>query len=153
MQWRIKELTDGGGGAPIFVRIYTHHSWHLYVLEGSGGMLLRKNLKSQDSNDAFETIYRPKYGRFFVFGTLNGGGGRGNAGWWSMISAEIWSFFLFLKPWTGGGGSAGLWSMISAEIWSFFLFLEPWTGGAPANGATNGAWYHYIDVFQMRYAG
>ena len=28
---------DRRRGAPIFARIYTHHSWHLYALEESGG--------------------------------------------------------------------------------------------------------------------
>ena len=40
-------------GAPLFAKIYTHHSWHSYdsyALEGSGGMLPRKILKSKASN-------------------------------------------------------------------------------------------------------
>ena len=70
-QWRIQQLTDGG--CQIFEIIYTHHSWHSYALEVSEGMLPRKILKSKASNDAFKTIFWPKYGRFFVLGTLNGG--------------------------------------------------------------------------------
>ena len=65
-----------GGGAPIFERIYTHHSCHSYVLEGSGCMLPLKILKTKALNYAFKTIFRPKFGRFFVFGTLNGEEGR-----------------------------------------------------------------------------
>ena len=56
-QWRIQQLPDGG--RRFVPRISTHHSWHLYALEAS--------------NDAFWTIFRPKYG---LFGNLNGGGGR-----------------------------------------------------------------------------
>ena len=56
-------------------RIYTHHSWHSYALEGSGGILPRKIVKSRSLNDAFYTIFRPKYGSFFVFVTLEGGWG------------------------------------------------------------------------------
>ena len=41
-----------------------------------GGMLSRGNLKTEASNEEFWSIFRPKYGRFFVIGTLNGGGGR-----------------------------------------------------------------------------
>ena len=39
-----------GGGAPIFAKIYTHLSWHIYTLEGSGG---GNFLKSEASSDAF----------------------------------------------------------------------------------------------------
>ena len=35
-QWRIQELTDGGDGCADFSKMYTHQSWHLYALEGSG---------------------------------------------------------------------------------------------------------------------
>ena len=59
-------------GAPISQKNYTHQSWHLYALEGPGGMLPREILKINASNDSFW----PKYGRFIVFGTLIGGGGR-----------------------------------------------------------------------------
>ena len=60
-----------GGGAPIFAIIYTHHSWHLYALEGSGGHAPPENFKYKASNNAFCTI-RPKYGRFL--GPWTGGG-------------------------------------------------------------------------------
>ena len=49
----------------------------LYALEGSGGMLPWTILKFKSSNDAFCSLIWPKSGRFFVFGTLNWGGGGG----------------------------------------------------------------------------
>ena len=49
-QWRIQEMQ--GGGAPIFAKIYTHHRWHLYALDGPGHAP-RKIFKSEASNDAF----------------------------------------------------------------------------------------------------
>ena len=55
VRWSVADpgIDRRGGGAPIFAIIYTHLSWHLYIPEGSGGMLPRKILKSEASNDTF----------------------------------------------------------------------------------------------------
>ena len=66
---------DRRGGAPIFARVYTHHSWHSDALVGSGGMLPLKILKSKVSNNAISTIFRPKYGRFLFWWPWTGGEG------------------------------------------------------------------------------
>ena len=51
-----------GGGADFCKNSYTPQlSLILYAVEGSGG--------------ACYSIFQPKYGRFFVFGTINRGGG------------------------------------------------------------------------------
>ena len=67
----------GGGDniAPIFARIYTHHSWHLYALEGSVGMIPRKILKSKASNAAFPYSGRNMF-FFFCFWNPELGGTR-----------------------------------------------------------------------------
>ena len=52
-------------GGTDFSKNYTHRGWHLYPLEGSGGMLPREIVKIRASI-------------LFVLGTLNGGGGGGD---------------------------------------------------------------------------
>ena len=78
-QWRIQKLPDRGEGCRFKKNNFTHHSWVRQPIEGSGGMLPRKMLKSKASNGAFWSIFRLKYGRVFVFETLHGGGGSGSA--------------------------------------------------------------------------
>ena len=153
MQWRIKELTDGGGGANFCKNLYTPQLALICSRRVRGHAPPEKfkisGLKWRIRNHISAEIWS-----FFCFWNPERGGGEGERRLMEHdIGRNMVVFFVFETLNGGGGGSAGLWSMISAKIWSFFLFLEPWTGGAPANGATNGAWYHYIDVFQMRYAG
>ena len=74
--WLIIQPTDpaidrrGGGEAPIFKILYTHHSWHSYALEGSGKFW---NLRPQMTHS------RPYFGRnmavFLFWGPRTGGGG------------------------------------------------------------------------------
>ena len=91
LQWRIQELTNGGGGglssADFLKNLYTPQPAS-YAQEGSRGMLPWKNLKTEASNEEFRSIiiFRPKYGCFFVFGTLNREGG-GEA---SVGCAPLW---------------------------------------------------------------
>ena len=71
---------DRQGGAPIFFQDFilttAGFSSFLYVLEGSGGMLPWKILKSEASNNASWGLFWPESGRFcLVFEALNGGGG------------------------------------------------------------------------------
>ena len=40
MQWRIQELTEGGGGQRFFTTIYIHHSWHGQPLIWSRGICI-----------------------------------------------------------------------------------------------------------------
>ena len=70
LQWRIQELIDRGG-MRRFLQQVKHITDDTYALDGSGGLLLRKILKSKASNDASWTIFRPKYGIIVVFETLN----------------------------------------------------------------------------------
>ena len=71
---------DRQGGADFFQEFILTTAGKaslLYALEGSGGMLHRKILKSKASNDAFWSKFRPKYGRFFCFWDPERGGGGG----------------------------------------------------------------------------
>ena len=69
-QWRIQQLDRG---RRFFTRMYTRHSWH-NPCRGVRGIFSRKIVKFKVLNEAFYSIFRPKYGPF-VFGTLDGGGG------------------------------------------------------------------------------
>ena len=92
-QWRIKELTDVEG-APIFAKKYNT----LAVTYGSGGMLPRNFFKSKASNDTFQTIFRPKYGRFFVFWDTE----RGDARRLRPLWIRHWLFPLHLHTYVMG---------------------------------------------------
>ena len=62
---------DRRGGGRRFLQQVIHITDDTYALDGSGGLLRWKILKSKALNDASWTIFRPKYGIIFVFETMN----------------------------------------------------------------------------------
>ena len=62
-QWRVQVLTVEGDNFQL--------NQFKNTVKGSGSMLPRYIFKSKTSNNAFYSIFRPKYGQFW--GILNGG--------------------------------------------------------------------------------
>ena len=70
----------GGGGAPIFSRINTHHSWQsqpFICSRGVRGHSHPENKKSRPQMAHSGAYFGRNMVVLFVFGTLNGGGGEG----------------------------------------------------------------------------